>query len=170
MNVFNARNFDEHKTAGHYAYTLPDGSEVEQWESPGEHYLEETRKAHTNYSTYRMFYFDTKSLMKEGEQFFRFPIGIWRTFDKQGHVIEEVDHDGAFRVGIESLETIMRETGIEINRRGNGVGVMREESPSPTYTVFFPNVPGDDSAIRFVVVDGISGKIVSQVVKQRTKD
>jgi hypothetical protein len=156
---------------GHYLYTLPDGSEIEQWESPGEHYIEEVRRGHTNRSTYRLFDYATKRLLKGGEQFFRFPTGIWRTYDRDGRVTEQVDHERAFRVSVADLEQIVRETlKVEINLRGNGVGVMRDELPTPTYTVFFPNVPGDDSAIRFVVFDGTSGKIVEQIVKQRTKD
>jgi len=170
MDVFNVSNFDAHKANGHYVATLPDGSEIEQWESRGEYYLEETRKGRTNYSTYRMFYFDTKRLMKAGDQFFRFPIGTWRTYDKEGRVTEQVDHDKAFRVSIEDLTKIMRDRKVEINVRGNGVGVMRDESPAPSYTVFFPDVPKDDSKIRFVVVDGVTGKIVTELVKARTKD
>jgi hypothetical protein len=170
MEVFDQRRFDEHKKAGHYAYTLPDGSEIEQWESPGESYLEVTRTGHTNFSTYRMFYYSNKHLMKKGEQFFRFPIGIWRTYSESGAVTEEVDHDKAFRISIADLDRIMRESHVNIMLRGNGVSVMREESPKPVYTVMFPDVPGDDSAIRFIEVDGISGKILSQMVKRRTKD
>ncbi|HEV2700738.1 MAG TPA: hypothetical protein VGV09_03845 [Steroidobacteraceae bacterium] len=170
MNVFDAQSFDAHKIKGHYLHSLADGSEIEQWESPGEYYLEEFRKGRGNYSTYRKYYFDTRSVMQEGEQFFRFPIGIWRTYDKTGRVTHQIDHDAPFRVSIVDLQRITHQMGIEIDVRGNGVGVMRDVTPIPTYTVFFPDVPGDDSAIRFLAVDGISGKILSQVVKPRTKD
>jgi hypothetical protein len=170
MEVFDQRRFDEHKTAGHYRYVLPDGSEIEQWESPGESYLEVTRKGLTNYSTYRMFYYSNKHLMKKGEQFFRFPIGIWRSYSETLAITEEVDHDKAFRISIADLDRIMKEFKVDIMRRGNGVGVLREESPKPVYIVTFQDVPGDDSAIRFVEVDGVTGKILSQMVKRRTKD
>lgn len=169
VEVFDQRTFDAHKTNAHYMYTLPDGSEIEQWETPGEYYLEETRKGRTNYSTYRLFYFGSNRLMKKGEQFFKFPIGIWRTYNEAGVVTEEVNHERAFKVSVEALEKIMANMNVNISVRDNGVGVLREESPVPTYTVVFPDVPGNGSAIRFVVIDGITGKIVSQMVKQRTK-
>jgi hypothetical protein len=170
MDVFDARTFDEHKVAGHYAFHLDDGTEVDQWETPGKHYVEERRIAHTNRSVYRMFFFDTKQLMRQGEQFCRFPIGVWRTFDQNGRVTEEINHELQFPVSVEKLEQIMHDTGVEINRRGNGVGVLRETVPMPSYTVVYPDVPGKDSAIRYVVVDAASGKIVSSMVQKRTKD
>src|SRR4051812_45525076 len=121
MEVFEQRRFDEQKTSGHSLYTLPDGSEIEQWETPGESYLEVTRKGLTNYSTYRMFYYGNKRLMKKGEQFGRFPIGVWRSYSETGATTEEVDHDQAFRISIAVLgRLITKEFKRDIMRRGNG--------------------------------------------------
>ena len=171
MEVFDQRRFDEHKTAGHYRQVLADGTEIEQWESPPESYLEVTRKGLTNYSTYRMFYFGNKQLMKKGEQFQSFPIGIWRSYSEAGAITEEVDHDKEFRISIADLDRIItKEFKRDIMRRGNGVGVLREESPTPKYIVTFQDVPGNDAAIRFVEIDGVTARILSQMVQRRTKD
>ncbi len=170
MEVFDYRTFDEHKSGGHYAYSLPDGSEIEQWETPGESYMEVVRTARTNYSVYRLFFHDTKTLMKKGDQFFQFPVGVWRTYDRKGNMTSESRPDSVFAFGVERLAELMRKRGVEINVRGNGVGVMREDSPRPLYTVVFQNVPGDDSEIRFVGVDGITGQVVAEQTKKRTKD
>ena len=171
MDVFDQRRFDRLKTANHYRHTLNDGTEIEQWESPSESYLEITRKGFTNYSTYRLFYHDTKKLMKKGEQFQQFPIGVWRSYGKTDEVTDEVDHDKGFTFTIDDLDRLItKEFSRNIMLRGTGVGVLRQAEPKPTYVVTFQDVPGDDAAIRFIEVDGVTGKILSQMVKKRSKD
>jgi hypothetical protein len=111
-----------------------------------------------------------KHLMKKGEQFFRFPIGVWRSYSQSRAITEEIDHDRTFRISIADLDRIIKDFKVDIMHRGSGVGVMRDETPKPVYTVMFADVPGDDSAIRFIEVDGVTGQILSQTVKCRTKD
>lgn len=170
MEVFDQASFDQHKEAGHRTFTAPDGSQVEQWEAPNEYYLEVTWRGRTNYSTYRMFYFDSRRLRTKGDQFCNFPIGVWRTYDRSGAVTEEVDHDAPFKLGVADIERLMAKRGVDIMTRGNSVGVLREDSLTPTYTVLFPEAPGGKAETRLVTVDGTSGQIVSETVKRRIKD
>lgn len=171
MDVFDQRRFDQYKTANHCLHRLNDGTEIEQWESPGESYLEITRKGLTNYSIYRMFYHDNKKLMRKGEQFQNIPIGVWRSYSKTGVITEEVDHDKGFKITIADLDRVIsKEFSRDIMLRGTGVGVLRQASPKPIYVVTYQDVPGDDAAIRFVEVDGVTGEVLSQMVKKRSKD
>jgi hypothetical protein len=171
MDVFDQRRFNQCKSANHCLHKLTDGTEIEQWESPGESYLEVTRKGVTNYSTYRMFYHDNKRLMKKGEQFQNFPVGVWRGYSRTGEVTEEVDHDRGFKITIADLDRVIaKQFSRDITHRGTGVGVLRQAVPKPTYVVTFQDVAGNDAAIRFVEVDGATGQILTQMVKNRSKD
>jgi hypothetical protein len=171
MDVFDQRRFDQFKTANHYLHKLNDGTEIEQWESPGESYLEINRKGLTNYSTYLMFYHGNRQLMRKGEQFQHFPIGVWRSYSTTGAITEEVDHDKGFKVTIAELDRVItKQFARNIMLRGTGVGVLRQALPKPIYVVTYQDVPGDDAVIRFVEVDGVTGAILSQMVKKRSKD
>lgn len=161
--------FNEKQVAGHVRFIMKDGTIVEQWESKGKYYLEEKTKLNTNYSTYKMFFYDTKTLEMAGEQFYRMKIGTWRKYDKMGKIVEQTNHETLFPFTLENLNAKMHKIGIDIMVVDNAISVLRSESPKPTYTVVMPSAPDNNIDKRIIIVDGISGKTLSDEIGLRTK-
>lgn len=67
------------------------------------------------------FYPDTLTVMREGQYLkdWHEPIGIWKTYDRDGMVTEETDADKGYPVKWEEMKRILLENSININ------GIMR---------------------------------------------
>ena len=169
MDRFNYTYFQKHQEAGHCLYRLPDGSTVEQWESKDKYFIEEVTQPASNYSTYSLYYFDTKTLQMRGKQFYKMKTGVWKEYDRQGKITAETNHDQPFKFSIEMLAAKMKKLDMDIMNPAAGIEVLRATNPKPTYTVVTEASPTDNVNKRILTIDGSSGATLTDRIVNRTK-
>lgn len=169
MERINLTIFNEQQVGGHVRFTNKDGSVVEQWVSVDKYYLEETTLPNSNYSIYKMFFYDTKTLQVIGKQFYRMQIETWKKYDKGGNEIEITDYEKPFRISIKELDSKMKKMKIDIMLPNTSVSVLRSTEPNPTYTVITAATPENDMDKRFITIDGLNGSVLSDKIVPRNK-
>ena len=161
IEKFNIKQFEENKIDKQYSFNLPDGSQVKQSENSKEYYVERIKKGNTPFESYKEFYFDSGILMTKGELFYNFPIGIWYKYDKNGKILEKVNHDTSYKFTIYDLDKKLKEMEIDIMDIESKIFVSRNDKPYPYYQVFYPII-GSNNEVIVLVVNGTTGEIIKK--------
>ena len=169
MDTFNIGYFQKHQEAGHLLYRRPAGAKIEQWESKDKYYMEEETEPNSHYSTYSLYYYDTKTLQLRGRQFYKMKVSIWREYDRSGNVTAETDYEKPFRFSVEMLAKKMKKMQMDIMNPKSAVDVLRTETPKPAYIVIAAASPTDNVNKRILTIDGVSGATLTDNIVNRTK-
>jgi hypothetical protein len=171
MERFDKKRFEEKKVNGEYTFTLQDGSEVRQWETVPDHYVEQVTKPHSPFETYKEFYYDSGQLKTYGTLFYNFKTGIWREYDLKEQLVKETNEDAPYKFSIEDLDKMMRQNGVQIMTVKPGVQVNRfiDEEERPLYGVSYPVDPTTPYHIYKLVIDGNTGKVLEKTTGQLKK-
>lgn len=166
MELFDIARFREKAVDGHL-YFVKDRTNVHQWASPPNSYLETATQTETNFSSYREYDYGTLALHVKGDLFHGFAVGKWQTYDEMGKLQQEVDEDAPYPFSIYDLDKKMKAEGVEIMLPDPEVKVSRTENPEPTYTVSFPVSRLDHAKAKYVVIDAKSGRTINTEIVEK---
>jgi hypothetical protein len=162
MEKFDKTAFEANKVNGEYNTTLKDGTQVRQWETPPNQYVERIKKPHSPYETYKEFYYDNGMIKTSGELFYNFHINTWHQYDKKGAIIKEVNENAPYKFSIEDLNKMMLKMGVNIMVIKPGVLVNRFTQEKPLYGVIYPVDPATPYNTYELTIDGTTGKIIEK--------
>jgi hypothetical protein len=171
MERFDKKRFEAHKVNGEYTFTLQDGSEVRQWETVPEYYVEQVTKARSPFETYKEFHYDSGFLKTEGTLFYNFKTGPWREYDVKGQLIKETNEDAPYKFSITDLDKMMRKEGVNIMEVKPGVQVNRfiDDNDRPLYGVTHPVDAATPYHVYKLLIDGNTGKVLEKTTAQIRK-
>lgn len=157
MKPFNIEVFNRNKTGNEWSYTLPSGELVRTVESD-DGYVEEIRSASSPFSQTNVYY-KNGHLKIRASHFYRVTTGIWKYYDINGNVTEEVNHEQGFDLGVEDIARIMLDQfHIDIMDSQLVMGfnryVDKQNTGLPLYEVVMSGIQGSTPGNAFI----ISGK------------
>lgn len=168
------QKFDDNKDKNEYKTVLKDGTEIKQisgGELEGKNIvIEETIKPNSSYTTHKIFFYDNGSLKETGRKFYNFPIENWVEYNENGVLIKEIDYEEPHKFSIKDLQKkIKKEFGIDIEEKNIGVSVSRSIDLPPQYNVRLPLFDNYSGSWSIILIDGITGDIISKTTGKRTK-
>ena len=157
MEQFDIELFNRNKTGNEWSYTLPSGELARTVESD-DGYVEEIRSASSPFSQTNVYY-KNGHLKIRASHFYRVTIGIWKYYDINGNVTEEVNHEQGFDLGVEDIARIMLDQfHIDIMDSQLVMGfnryVDKQNTGLPLYEVVISGIQGSTPGNAFI----ISGK------------
>jgi len=163
MEIFDIANFKKNNVDGVYEFTLNDSTEVQQFENKTS-YTQKTEHPSSFYSTYKEFDKTSGVLIKSGQEFHHFPIGMWIEYDIYGRVLKEDDLDKPFKFTIKDLAAKMIQEKKDIYDVKSQVTISRGTNPEPYYIVSFPLNSDSWNEQRILVIDGTTGKTIKEEI------
>ena len=167
MERFNKLLFEKNKIDGECNITLDDGTEIRQWESPPDYYVEQIKKPNSPYEIYKQFYYDNGLLKKSGNRFYNFNIGIWYEYDVIGNKIESQDYEKNYQFSLADLDEKMHKMGIDIMIEKPGVIVKRTSFGKPLYFVTYPINSDNPYDVYELTIDGKTGETLEKKILHR---
>lgn len=132
-------------------------------------FQEDLIRANTSIKLSKIFDKNTLRLKSEGEFFDGFAIGIHKTYDENGQIIEEVDHDLPYSFSLDDVrQKILNEFGNDIMDAEQRGSVSRSTNPAPHYVVVIPLTSFPISDSRVITLNGITGQIEGDEVIEYT--
>nr|WP_322626506.1 hypothetical protein [uncultured Flavobacterium sp.] len=117
-------------------------------------------------------YFNSTKLKSEGDMFFEFYTGIYRTFDESGKELSKINFDLKYPFLIEQLiEKMQLEFKVNLLKPFDSQGVLiakvsRETlNEVPVYLITTRPTQNDPQMVRIIVIDGKTGKTLSDKVE-----
>ena len=91
-------------------YILDNGMLVKQSGSPqkGGHYTEIISSPDSPYSIYSEYNNENYRYTYGGKNFYNVLIGIWKTFDKDGKLVKEINYDKGYKINIPELVALIK--------------------------------------------------------------
>jgi hypothetical protein len=169
IELADEKPFKEVDLADEKAFITEDGDLITLHEYK-DSYQQELIRADGSIKQSKIFDKETLNLKKEGEFFYGFAIGIHKTYDENGELLEEINHDLPYSFSLEDVrQKILAEFGKDIMDAEQRVKVSRSTNPAPHYVVIIPltSLPkGDSRAIR---LNGETGEIEADYVMKYTE-
>ena len=160
MEKFDLKTYQEKNIDGQYEFTTDDGTYYQQWENAPHSYSQRCAKANSVFETYKEYDHKTLVLIKSGEEFYGFPVGVWKTFTENGTLMNESDEDKPYAFSIYDLAKKMKGYQIDIMSRVSQASVSRSTNPEPQYVVSWPENPESPYERKVVVVDAVKGETI----------
>lgn len=163
---FNLQSFNQNKKDSVYEYLAKD-TIVRLFEEKDNYKKELITK---NYSFKHTFVYskNTNSLVNESCHFYGMPIGIWKSYDENGALINSKDYDAGFDFSIGDLITMLKkELGIDLINDNNYHSLSIEKVSYKRF--YFINAHcyslkiATESGNRFIKIDGTKGEILNDI-------
>jgi hypothetical protein len=132
-------------------------------------FQEDLIRANTSIKLSKIFDKNTLRLKSEGEFFHGFAIGVHKTYDENGQIIEEVDNDLPYSFSLDDVrQKILTEFGKDIMDAGQRASVSRSTNPAPHYVVVIPLTSLLTGNSRAITLNGGTGAIEADEVIEYT--
>jgi hypothetical protein len=160
MEKFDIQKFKSFAKNDEYNHILKDGSEVNQYQST-DGFTEKITPAKGWFYQYKDFYLNG-SLKEKGSYFLHgnFKSGTWLEYDQQGNLLNQINHDTKFKLGIDEVFDLIKDKKIFFSKDNYINKITRTiNDEKPYWFVEWKENPG---RIEVLKIDDSSGKIVSQ--------
>ena len=180
MEYFDIKKFEkDNKNRDFKSFYNEKGDLIEQFMSSGNKYfIERTKKKNSPITLIKVFHLNG-SIQTQATDFYDFPIGVDKEYNKEGKLIKEIDNDKNYPFSIDALcELIKEEYGVDLKIKSkvyvgekynttieNMVSrIYEEDLKKKCYLIEFYAAPlpdeGDFYARREICVDGTTGEII----------
>ena len=161
MERFDIENFNKNQVEGEWKFKNSSGTSIRQYKID-DGYQEEAALP-GSYFILSKSYYENGNLAEVGQRFHEqgFLKGIWTSYDENGIVISEVNHDLPFKYSWEDVLRILKTKGINpsdnftlINRKNDTLG--------PQWFISWDTkelAPDGKKILKNVTIDGITGKV-----------
>lgn len=151
---------------------LENGDEVYYFKGSNDKgFIERTEKKNTPITILKAFHENT-SLLTKGEEFYNFRVGIYKIYDENGNLTEEINYDKDYKFSIDDLIKKMKEEyKIDILKRSPWIKVMRDKIDSGViYKVMVYLKENKYSDTKNYTIDGTTGKVISEKILSYPKE
>jgi len=169
---FDIANFEKHQVSGDYVFTLDNGDRVRQYGDKSSGFVEEIEQKSTPYGYHKEF-FPNGILKKAGPTFYEFGIGIHRSYNEKGKLVDSINIEKHFSFSINQLIKEV-DSLYHINlldKSHNNVRlyvILFADRPNPFYFIYIPVETAKDS--REIEISGTNGQVLSdKIVKRQIK-
>lgn len=118
------------------------------------------------YEVVKGFSNDTKRLLGLGNNFYQFPIGIYKEYDENGKLVKEIDNDKQYDFSLKQvIEKIKKEYESDLEDLTQKATITRRVDPylnKPIYEVHIRRSKDDieKNAYFYILIDGTTGKVL----------
>jgi hypothetical protein len=163
---FDIANFEKHQMGESYIFTSENGDYIQQVGNRKSGYVESIENKFTPYGYYKEF-FPSGALRKAGPTFYGYGIGIHKTYNEKGKLIDSINIERRFSFSIDKLvkeaDSLYHINLLDRSRRYN-VRLLGDGS-IPVYAVSIPEGTGKDT--RDIEINGINGQVLSDEITKR---
>jgi hypothetical protein len=162
---FDIKKFEKNQVNGNYSFVLENGYSVKQFYSglnSSKIYLEyyfTPEKKH--FYLYKEFYFN--GILKTvgfRNKISSFQIGIWKTYNKKGELIEEINYDEPFDFSFEQVLELLKKEKDLIDPYNKNTNISRGiDGDKPIWEVSYRKEYGRRETI---IIDGKTGEIIER--------
>jgi len=169
MEKFDLAKFTEKKLKKSQAFITDDSEHVSLFEYP-DSFQKDIRKDKSPIKTSKVYFKESLQLKKEGNFFHGFPVGIHRSYNKDGNIVEEIDFDAQFSFSLDSLQKKIKDIyGRNIQDIEQKTGVWRSIHPYPHYIISIPLSENPRGDLRKIKVNGETGEIELETISKYTQ-
>ena len=113
MKLFDIKKYEQLKNETNNTsvqYTLDNGTLVKLSGNPqkGGHYTEIISSPDSPYSIYSEYNNENFRYTYGGKTFYNILVGIWKTFDKDGKLVKEINYDEGYKINIPELVALIK--------------------------------------------------------------
>ena len=125
-------------------------------------YIQYTSAKNSTLSDVKSYYKSTK-LRTAGRKFFDFYIGTGQVYDEDGKMVSEINFENGYLFSVNQLvEKMRKDFNLDILDMYKPIKVIRGTfNDSPVYFISTVPDPSDRFRVRMIIVDGITGKTIS---------
>lgn len=162
---FDIKFFNEKKNNNEYSYFLDDSTKIQQMQAgKGEdliyvqYIIPENPKYFYEYSEY----YNNGMLKIKGKRFKRgaFKKGVWKSYDKQGRLIQNIDYDKPYKFTFEQLLDLIKKEIDTINLFDENTSIARGSDENGTdWVVTYKRDFGRREQIK---INGITGEVIER--------
>ena len=111
-----------------------------------------------------VYFLKTKSLGIYQEYLYNMPINTYQEYDEIGKLIKIIDNNKPYKISKDDLITILQQRlSINLLDVSKKIDVSRSEKPMPHYIIMISQNPS--RVLRWIKIDGTTGKIISDKIK-----
>lgn len=174
---FDIKKFKENRVDGEYRFRLNDTTEVVQSVDGNEYYLETLIFNGSEKEKGYAYYYDSGQLASEVNTYCNELVGISRTYNIYGELVQEIDWDKGFAFSMEDLRDLIKKmfkkdilypetkSMHSIQRFNDEAYISKEKYPNAIsiYMIQIATYPKPPKKSHLLVIDGMTGEILSHI-------
>lgn len=166
MKTFDIKTFNNNKNhLNRYSFIIKDDTTVEQhrWQFGYEEII--TKKNSLTSTFYK--YYENGELKLKGDFFpDDFQKGVWKEYDEQGNLINEINHDASYKFTWEDILKFIKEKKLDMNHNqfsvsrsfGYGTENLGKETAHPFWSITHPFK--NKYKLNIIIIDGVTGDVI----------
>lgn len=136
-----------------------------------ETYVEETNSSNSSFNTRSVFFKSNLSLKREGDFFFRNPTGVFNEYGEQGSPVSQINYDSPYGFSIQNIIDLLNSNyQVDLTVRTENLSVIRYVDDTTQLTEYEIKVPISEQVYRYILINGNTGDVISDVLGSYIED